>query len=215
MVTAARSIVLANRSGGIIGWAERRSARTNAAARAAPMPNRLSTWALRQPAWGPRSSASVIAKTAPVASSRPAGSSVRAGPRLSASSLWPSVTSATPIGTLTQNTHGQAIPCTIAPPITGPKPTATPVIAPQAPTTAPRRWAGNASVINTRLSGVAIPPPAPCTARAAIKAATLGASAHAAEAAVNTAKPARNTRRRPNLSPSAVPVKISAAKARL
>jgi hypothetical protein len=66
------------------------------------------------------------------------------------------------------------MPCTIAPPITGPRPAAIPVIAPQAPITAPRRGTGDALVIRTRLSGVAILPPAPCAARAAISAAALG-----------------------------------------
>jgi hypothetical protein len=79
------------------------------------------------------------------------------------------------------------------------------------PTTAPRRCTGNASVIRTRLTGVAIPPPAPCTARAAISHPAPGLIAHAAEARVNSASPARNTRRRPTRSPSAVPVSTSAA----
>ena len=79
----------------------------------------------------------------------------------------------------------------------------------------PRRDSGYASLISTRLSGVAILPPAPCAARAAIRLATMGLTAQAAEATVNSATPARKTRRRPNRSPSAVPARISAAQAGL
>jgi len=83
-------------------------------------------------------------------------------------------TSASPTGTFSQNTHCHARPCTIAPPTTGPSPTAILVIAPHAPTTMPRRDSGYASLISTRLSGVAISPLAPSAARAAIRLATLG-----------------------------------------
>ena len=61
---------------------------------------------------------------------------------------------------------------------------------PQMPTIVPRRWAGQAAVRMVRLSGVTIAAPIPCTARAAISVPALGASAHAAEAAVNSSSPA-------------------------
>ncbi len=57
--------------------------------------------------------------------------------------------------------------------------------------------------------------PAPWTARAAISQPTLGASAHAADAAEKIASPAANIRRRPNRSPSAAPLISSTAKLRV
>src|SRR5262249_31474369 len=55
----------------------------------------------------------------------------------------------------------------------------------------------------------------PWTARAAIKKPALLASAQAADAATNRARPATKVRRRPKRSPSAAPVKSSTAKLRL
>jgi hypothetical protein len=54
--------------------------------------------------------------------------------------------------------------------------------------------------------------PAPCTARAAISQPIDGASAQAADITVNRLSPARNSRRRPNRSPSADAVISSTAK---
>ena len=82
------------------------------------------------------------------------------------------------------------------------------------PTTAPRLAAGNELVKMVRLSGVTIAAPTPCTARAPISVAAVGASAHAAEAALNKIRPATYTRRRPSRSPSADAVTMPAAKAR-
>jgi hypothetical protein len=65
------------------------------------------------------------------------------------------------------------------------------------------------------VSGVTIAPPTPCTARAAISAPIDGASAAAAEPTVKIAIPIRNRRLRPNLSPSAAPIRSSTAKVRV
>ena len=118
-----------------------------------------------------------------------------------------------PTGTLSQKTHCQTRPSTMAPPMSGPAATATPVIAPQAPSALPRIAGGVASMINASASGTAMPPPMPCRARAAMRRAMVGLSAHNADATVNTAKPAMNMRRRPYLSPSVDPVRMEAAKA--
>lgn len=120
-----------------------------------------------------------------------------------------------PTGTFTQNTQCQDRPCVIAPPISGPAATPSPEMPPQIPMIAPRRSAGNAEVRIVRLSGVMIAAPAPCTARAVISRLMSGASAQAAEAAVNSASPATYTRRRPSRSPSAAAVTIPAANAML
>src|SRR5690242_21856298 len=66
-----------------------------------------------------------------------------------------------------------------------------------------------------RLSGRTTAPPRPCTVRAAISAETSGATAQAAEATVNRARPMVKTRRRPKRSPRAAAVMMPAAKAML
>ena len=83
------------------------------------------------------------------------------------------------------------------------------------PTIIPRRLAGNAVVKIVRDSGKMTAPPRPCTVRAAISAGAPGASAQAADATVNRARPAANTRRRPKRSPAAAAVMIPAANAML
>ena len=114
-----------------------------------------------------------------------------------------------------QKIQCQSSPCTTAPPTSGPAATASPAMPPQMPTTVPRRWpAGNAVVRMVRLSGMTIAAPMPCTARAAIRVPAVGASAQAADATVNSIRPATYTRRRPSRSPSAAAVMIPAAKAR-
>ena len=59
---------------------------------------------------------------------------------------------------------------------------------------------------------MSIAAPAPWTARAAISQPMPGASAEPADATVNSAIPATNSRRRPNLSPSAAAVISSTAR---
>jgi hypothetical protein len=83
------------------------------------------------------------------------------------------------------------------------------------PMMAPRRCGGNAPVRIVRLSGITAAAPVPCTVRAASSQPTLGATAQHAEASVKTARPAVNTRRRPNRSPSAAPVMSRQARTRL
>ena len=60
--------------------------------------------------------------------------------------------------------------------------------------------------------GVSSAPPMPCTTRAAISTRTFGARPHSSEAAANQVTPIRNTRRRPNRSPSEPPSRISEAR---
>src|SRR6266511_1874213 len=72
--------------------------------------------------------------------------------------------STSPIGTLSQKIHCQAIPCVTAPPTSGPSATATPLIPPQAPSATPRFSAGNAALRIVSVSGVTIAPPIPCAA---------------------------------------------------
>jgi hypothetical protein len=119
--------------------------------------------------------------------------------------------STSPIGTLSQKIHCQAIPSVTAPPTSGPIATARPLIPPQAPRARPRFSAGNAALRIVSVSGVTIAPPIPCAARATISASADGASAAAAEASVKMPSPITNSRRRPKRSPSAAPVSRSTA----
>jgi hypothetical protein len=202
-----------NSASGIAGLGARRSHDRNADTRIAPAASVASTSALPHPAASARTSAHVMASEPAAASTTP-GTSIRArGPKLSLSRAGASATTASPTGTLTQKIHCQPMPSTIAPPISGPSAAAIPAIAPHMPIAAPRRWTGKASLISVSVSGNAIAAPAPCATRAAISAPTLGDSAAAADAAVNSAIPAVNIRRRPKRSPSAAPVSSRQAKA--
>ena len=120
-----------------------------------------------------------------------------------------------PIGTFSQKIHSQAAPCAIAPPTTGPPRTARPVMPEKAPMARPRDSDGKFALSSASAIGMMAAAPAPWTARAAIREPTSGASAHAAEAATNSARPPANTRRRPRRSPIAAPVISSTAKLRL
>jgi hypothetical protein len=104
---------------------------------------------------------------------------------------------------LIQKIHDQEKPSTTAPPTTGPSATPRPLMPDQAPIARPRRPTGSASASSVRLSGATTAAPAPWTARAAMSAAVLGATAASAEATVKSPRPATNTRRRPKRSPSA------------
>ena len=101
------------------------------------------------------------------------------------------MTAVTPIGTLIQKIQCQSRPCTTAPPTSGPPATASPPMPPKMPTIAPRRDTGNVEARIVRASGVTIADPSPCSARKVISSAESGATAHSADAAVNSARPAR------------------------
>ncbi len=61
---------------------------------------------------------------------------------------------------------------------------------PQMPMIEPRRSAGNAFVKIVRASGVTAAEPMPWIARAVMSSAAFGATAHKADATVNSARPA-------------------------
>ncbi len=119
---------------------------------------------------------------------------------------------ANPTGTFTQNTQCQLSPWVTPPPTSGPAATARPAMEPHIPITRPRRSGPNAVVRIVRLRGVTIAAPSPCMARAAMRSVVLGARAQAAEARLNSARPATYTRRRPKRSPMLAAVMIPAAK---
>ena len=66
------------------------------------------------------------------------------------------------------------------------------------PMARPRSASSNVALIIARLPGTRNAAPAPCTARATMSVHVEAASPHAVEAAVNTRRPARNVRLRPN-----------------
>ena len=96
-----------------------------------------------------------------VTSPRPAMSSDARGPRLSRMRASTSGAATSPIGTFTQKIHSQLMPCTIAPPTSGPLATANPVIALKIPIAVPRRSGGNASLNSAKPSGTISAAPAP------------------------------------------------------
>ncbi len=105
-----------------------------------------------------------------------------------------------------------AHPLVTAPPTSGPMATAVPPMAPQMPRAALRREGGTAALSKVRESGMIIAPPAPWSARAAMRIPMPGASAAAADEAVNSAIPATKMRRRPNRSPKVAAERSSTAK---
>ncbi len=91
------------------------------------------------------------------------------------------------------------------PPRNGPIALDTPANPDQAPTAAPRLSGWIAAERSARLPGTSNAPPSPCSERAAMSRPMVGATAQSSDAALNPARPARKTRRRPYLSPSAPP----------
>ena len=114
-----------------------------------------------------------------------------------------------PIGTLIQKIQCQEASWITAPPTSGPRATAMPLMPDHTPSAMPRCSGGKASASSVSVSGVAMAAPAPWMARAADQQAGGGASAAAAEATVKRAMPVTNMRLRPKRSPSAAPVSSS------
>src|SRR5260370_42524083 len=107
-----------------------------------------------------------------------------------------------PIGRLTRKMLRQPMKATNKPPRTGPAVEATapapvqiPITRARAPESLPQALLRSASEHGTSRAA-----PPPCTARAQISAAGVGARAQASEAAENTTKPDTNARRAPNRS---------------
>ncbi len=120
-----------------------------------------------------------------------------------------------PIGTLSQKIHCHASPWVTAPPTSGPPSVASPVTLLNTPRARARRSGGYAALSSASACGMIIAEPAPWTARAPISQPMPGASAHAADAVVNTPSPVASRRRRPYRSPSAAALISSTAKVRV
>ena len=100
----------------------------------------------------------------------------------------------------------------MAPPTSGPIAIARPAIPPHAPSATARRSGGTAADRMVRVSGVTIAPPTPWIARARMRISVDGERAARADPPMKVAIPIRNTRLRPNRSPSAAPVMSRTAK---
>ena len=200
---------------GSIGVLVRSSQATKPSSRATPAPIETSTVALVHPSDCARTIPNTRPSSPLLASATPGTSSRFAGPRLSRSSASAAGASARPTGTFSQKIHCQEKPSTTAPPTTGPSATPSPETPDQMPSASPRLSALKASLSRVSESGVMMAAPSPCSARAAMSASVLGASAAAAEASVNTPSPATNTGRRPRRSPRAAPVSRKTAKLRV
>ena len=173
------------------------------------------TSALAQPAPSARTRPQTMPSAAPVMRTLPVMSSDASAPRDSEIFASTSGIASSPIGTLIQKIHCHASPSATAPPITGPLATARPVRPCSAPIAAPRFSGGKAAPTSVSESGMTAAAPMPWTARAAISVPASGASAQAADANENKARPATKIRRRPKRSPSADAVINSTAKERL
>src|SRR3954468_725859 len=136
-------------------------------------------------------------------------------PRLSASSRGASSATTTPTGTLTQKIQCHDSALVSSPPAIGPSATPSPEIAAQVPGAAGRPSGGKAVESSVSVSGITTADPMPWATRAPTRTAGEPASPATADAAVKTTTPPLKTRRRPKRSPSAAPVSMSTAKARM
>jgi hypothetical protein len=96
------------------------------------------------------------------------------------------------------------------PPPSGPITNAIPVHAVHDPIAPPRSSPEKVAVIRARLEGTSSAPAIPWSPRATISISASGATAHSVDVSPNPASPHTNTRRRPRMSPSDPPTRISA-----
>ncbi len=113
-----------------MGSPARRSQAPKAASSTAPAVRVPMTSALAQPPWPARTSAHTTATTPPVTSVTPARSNRSAAPWVSGSSRSASGRAAAPMGTLIQKIQCQSRPWVTAPPMIGPRATASPASPP-------------------------------------------------------------------------------------
>ncbi len=106
---------------------------------------------------------------------------------------------------LTRNTARHDTASMSQPPRNGPAALATPASPDHAPMARPRSPTWNDAEMMARLPGTSNAAAAPCTARAAISRSADGAAPQSSDATPNPHRPTRNTRRRPNRSPSEPP----------
>ena len=99
---------------------------------------------------------------------------------------------AMPTGRLITKTHRQLASSTSTDPRVGPIAPATAPIAPQIATATGSRSRGKARITSASDEGSSAAAPSACTTRKAISTSTVGATAQASEASVNSVVPSRN-----------------------
>ena len=166
---------------GSIGAGARSWEATNRTRASAPTLNAAGTSGRAHPTLPALATAQTMPSRPAPLNATPHGSMLRCGPWLSRRRRRASGTSASPSGTFSQKIHCQPTKVARPPPSNGPTAAPRPPIPPHAPSTAPRRCSGVAALSMVSDSGAKIAPPAPWTARAAIRVPTVGARAAAAE----------------------------------
>ena len=131
------------------------------------------------------------------------------GSRLSSTECRVSVTVAAISGRLTQKIARQEVKPIRAPPPAGPITVAIPVQAVQVPTALPRASPSKVAATIASEPGTSSAPAIPCSARAATRNSSVGATAQRAEVTPKPIRPMTNIRRRPNWSPSLPPTRSS------
>lgn len=121
---------------------------------------------------------------------------------------------ASPTGAFSQKMNRQPTVSVSTPPSIGPKATLDAAANAHA-AVARARSAGNAAAAIANPCGSITAAASPWPARAASSAGSEGAAAHSSDIAANAANPIRNSRRRPNRSPTDPAVSSTAAKATL
>ena len=106
-------------------------------------------------------------------------------------------TTSTPNGTLIQKAQCHEKEVVSHPPRTGPTAAIEPIVDPHTAKAMPRSAPRKVALSDARVVGRIIDPPIPCTNRAAISQAPVGASAHRMLDATNTASPMTSSLRRP------------------
>jgi len=149
-------------------------------------------------------SAIPISAIPPMSSRSPGWATVRGSTRSAPANA------AMPIGTLIRNTSRHPIPHRLAsisaPARIGAARIERPIIGPKAPNTLVISSSAKLSLSIPNPWGIISAPNAPCSTRKPISTAIDGAAAQAADITVKPAEPIRNSRRRPNMSPSRAPV---------
>ena len=200
-----------------MGSATRRSIATKATSRTAAAENRPTMRVLPHPSSLPRISASTSRNSELENVMRPAQSTLVAfGSRDSRTRAYEIAIAAMPIGTFRKKIHSHPSESTIAPPTSGPKATARPMVAPYTPMAMPRsRPAGNSWAIMASETANIAAPPTPWTPRAMFRKVGSLASPATSEEIEKIPKPMANTRLRPRRSASEPAVSTTAARVRV
>ncbi len=214
-----RMLRWASSDGGTSGTRPLRSMRNSTAANAARASGATASSAIVQAGQrsaGPSVSGMSRARTVTPSRTVPWWSTRAAWPdRLSGTCRRARIRPATPIGTLTRKIGRQPVPSMLAdtsrPPSSWPTTAARPPVAPYRARARARRWPWVAAWMVDRTCGTISAADAPWAARAATRTSAVGARPQASDVRVNAAIPARNSRRRPNASPSRPPTTSSSA----